>query len=142
MPTDSQRRFGAITTFSDEGYRCYGQRFLRSFDARWPPEVTLHIYFENTKPNEISDRFVYHDLLAEVPELCSFKKRHQDNTSRTGHYEDGEYGYRIDAVRFAHKVLALTHCGLSLKNKPDVLFWIDIVTGDFNTPTKPEHSMG
>ena len=97
-------------------------------DQRWPPEVTLHIFYEETRPSENSERFVYHNFLTEVPELISFKERHQNNAKRMGRQKDGEYQYRTDAVRFAHKVFALTQCGLSLMNQADVLFWVDADT--------------
>ena len=131
MSASPQRRFNAVTTFNDEGYERYGRRFLASFDRRWPAEVTLHVFYEETLPSETSGRFVYHNLLAEIPELVSFKERHRENTIRTGHHKDGEYGYRTDAVRFAHKVFALTQCGLSLMDQADVLFWLDADTVTF-----------
>jgi len=123
-----ERRIAAVTTFHAAGYEQYGKRFLQSFEVHWPKDITLHIYGEGVSPTEISPRFVYHDLLAEVPELQDFKARHKDNETHNGIYEDGEYGYRMDAVRFAHKVFALAHCALSIRDQADTLFWIDADT--------------
>ena len=127
-PTPSERRIAAVTTFHAAGYEHYGKRFLASFDAHWPKGVVLHIYGEDVAPTETSSRFIYHDLLAEVPELVAFKARHKDNDTHNGIHEDGEYGYRMDAVRFAHKVFALAHCALSIRDHADALFWIDADT--------------
>ena len=119
------RSLAAVTTFNEAGYAQYGKRFLESFDAHWPEEVILHVYGENITPSTYSARIFNHDLLAKSPQLVAFKDRHKFITAHNGIYEDGEYGYRMDAVRFAHKVFALVHCSLAIKEDTDVLFWID-----------------
>lgn len=126
----SNRRFAAVTTFNDQGYAEYGRRCLAGFDKHWPAEVTLHVYYEGTRPDIDSKRIVYVDLLARCPDLVAFKARHADNQKAAGTLEDGDYGYRMDAVRFSHKVFALADCALSIDG--DVLFWLDADTVTFN----------
>ncbi len=124
----SGRTVAAVTTFHAAGYAQYGKRFLESFDAHWPPNVALHVYGEDITPAESSARIFNHNLLAQIPQLAAFKARHENIEAHNGIYEDGEYGYRTDAVRFAHKVFALAHCALTIKEDADVLFWIDADT--------------
>ena len=130
-PSTSGRSIAAVTTFNAAGYDEYGKRFLKGFDEHWPADIILHIYIEDIMPEETSDRFTYHDLLLNIPELAAFKARHKHNRTHNGFYENGEYGYRMDAVRFAHKVFALSHCAHALKDKADALFWIDADTVTF-----------
>ena len=127
----SGRTIAAVTTFHAAGYAQYGKRFLESFDAHWPADVALHVYGENITPTGFSDRIFIYNLLAQIPQLAAFKARHKDIEAHNGIYEDGEYGYRMDAVRFAHKVFALAHCALTIKEDADVLFWIDADTVTF-----------
>jgi len=123
----SSEKIQAVTTFHADGYDQYGKRFLESFDAHWPAGVMLHIYCEDIAPAEQSARFVYHDL-ADDAELAAFKQRHAATPKHRGILEDGDYGYRWDAVRFAHKVFALTGCALGPAGTEGRLFWIDADT--------------
>ena len=124
----SGRTIAAVTTFSAAGYDLYGKRFLETFDAHWPTDVALHVYCEDIKPVETSSRIFKYNLLAQIPQLAAFKARHKNIKAHNGICEDGEYEYRMDAVRFAHKVFALSHCALTIKESADVLFWIDADT--------------
>ena len=127
----SGRTFAAVTTFHEAGYAQYGKRFLETFDAHWPADVALHLYCEEITPAETSSRIFNYNLLDMIPELTAFKARHKNIQAHNGIYEDGEYKYRMDAVRFAHKVFALSHCALSIAEYADVLFWIDADTVTF-----------
>ena len=127
----SGRTIAAVTTFNAAGYAQYGKRFLETFDAHWPVGVTLHVYCEDIKPVETSSRIFKYNLIAKIPQLAAFKARHKNIEAHNGICEDGEYEYRMDAVRFAHKVFALSHCALAIKRDADVLFWIDADTVTF-----------
>ena len=127
----SGRTIAAVTTFHAAGYAQYGKRFLETFDAHWPVDVALHVYCEDIKPVEVSSRIFNYNLLTQIPQLAAFKARHKNIEAHNGICEDGEYEYRMDAVRFAHKVFALCHCALTIKTDADVLFWIDADTVTF-----------
>ena len=127
----SGRTIAAVTTFHAAGYAQYGKRFLKTFDAHWPVDVELHVYAEDIVPAEASSRIFYYNLLDQIPELAVFKARHKNIQAHNGILEGGEYGYRMDAVRFAHKVFAMAHCALTIKEDADTLFWIDADTVTF-----------
>ncbi len=117
------RRFAVVTTFNEQGLADYGARFLAAFDQYWPADVTLYAYHEGSKPNFESPHIIYKDLEQSCPGLVAFKARHAVDKKVQGTLADGDYGYRMDAVRFAHKVFALADCALSVE--VDVLFWLD-----------------
>jgi hypothetical protein len=117
------RHFAVVTTFNEKGLADYGERFLTAFDQHWPSDVMLYAYHEGLKPDVQSSQITYIDLEERCPDLVAFKKRHVQDKIVHGTLADGDYGYRMDAVRFAHKVFALVDCGLSVG--ADVLFWLD-----------------
>ena len=129
MTQEPSRRFAVVTTFNEQGLADYGARFLAAFDRHWPAEVTLYAYHEGRCPDLQSPRIIYQDLEKTCPDLVAFKQRHQADEKVRGTLADGDYGYRMDAVRFAHKVFALIHCALSID--ADVLFWLDADTVTF-----------
>lgn len=123
------RKFAVVTTFNEKGLSQYGQRFLAAFDRHWPAEVMLYAYHEGRCPDFQSPQIIYRDLEESCPDLVAFKARHAADEKVQGTLDDGDYGYRMDAVRFAHKVFALTHCALNVE--ADVLFWLDADTVTF-----------
>lgn len=104
-------KIAAVTTFNTSGLELYGRAMMASFRAHWPEAVKLRVYTEGwTLGNKIEER----DLLDASPWLAEFKAR---NGSRP--FID----MRWDAVRFAHKVAALTHAAHDMP--ADVLIWLD-----------------
>lgn len=63
------------------------------------------------------------------PELRDFKRRHKENLTANGIQHDGKYNFMLDAVRFSHKVFALTHAGVWRRCEDvDILIWLDADT--------------
>lgn len=109
-------KFEVVTTCNADGYKKYGRRMLASFNENWPDRVSLRCYYEGWRGIHTS-RIRYLDLLAESPWLQSFKDRHGDEPVK---------GMPWDAVRFAHKVAAVTHA--AVRSNADVLIWLDADT--------------
>jgi hypothetical protein len=106
-------RFEAVSTFNREGLDLYGKRMMASFIARWPNDINLRVYTEGW------DQWLQPDLHDHATWLLHFKNRHRDRK-----FND----YRWDAVKFAHKVAAVTHAAMT--TSADVLIWLD---GDIYT---------
>lgn len=121
--------YSVVTTCNANGWNNYGERMVESFRARWPGEVTLTIYPEEFEP-VIGGRI--HS--AQFPRwLHDFKERHKKHRAAHG-YPNGVYDYRLDCVRFAHKVAAVTDHLLS--TPADVGIWLDADTFTHATVTK------
>jgi hypothetical protein len=109
--------FHVVTTTNRAGWEQTGRRMAESFLARWP--VPLTVYAEDFDP----------DLPVEVRRLPEwvgeFKAKWGRVVAYTGQYH-GRYDYRYDAVKFSHKVGALTDFGLGLDS--GVMIWIDADT--------------
>ena len=128
----SGRTIAAVTTFHAAGYAQYGKRFLETFDAHWPVDVTLHVYCEDITPVETSSRIFKYDLLAQIPQLATFSKPDiKISKPITAFARTESMNTAWTPCVFAHKVFALSHCALAIKKDADVLFWIDADTVTF-----------
>lgn len=111
------RTFQAVTTFNEAGWYAYGQRCVSSFLEFWPIRMPFHLYGEGCFCN--SPYVKNRDLPAW---LWAFKARHANDPPANGRPR-GDYDYRWDAVKFAHKTAAVidaaTHTGSA------VLIWLD-----------------
>lgn len=112
--------FRAVSTFNAEGLEVYGRRMMRTFSQHWPESVDLTVYAEGWGFGYSPQTVV--DLLGASPWLASFKERHKARRPRD---------YRMDSVRFSHKVAAVCHA--ARQDEQDVLIWLD---GDIITHSK------
>ena len=148
------RRFAAVTTCHDAGYRNFGRDMVASFDRHWPQDVPLYLYAEGFTAERPSARIVVRDLLEDCPGLVAFKERHKNNALAHGaerrkridfrirwrkrkmrlRWADWGEGFRWDAVRFSHKTYAIFDA--AARCDADVLFWLDADTLFFNDMTQ------
>ncbi|BAQ18324.1 hypothetical protein [Methyloceanibacter caenitepidi] len=105
-------RFLVVSTFNRKGLDLYGRRMISTFEDNWPDAVDLAIYAEGW--GHAVERGAVIDLETVSPWLSEFKRRHADKPTQN---------YRMDAVRFAHKVAAVCHA--AKVPHPDVLIWVD-----------------
>lgn len=123
-------KYRIVTTCNKEGYQKYGRRMISSLLKYWPEDVAVHLYNEGFEPpcNVIPHSFPeWHD---------EFKLRHRDNPKANGNdktvnRKGRAHDYRYDAVRFSHKVAAITD--VAQRFDDGVLIWCDAdtVTHDY-----------
>lgn len=107
-----------VTTFSNDGYRCYGKRFLETF-LKHAPATPIHVYHESMPEIDlIAPMLDWHNLDLDL-ERRQFIKENQDNPERVS---DARYPNH-QSIRFCHKVFALTHAAFVAQS--DWLVWID-----------------
>lgn len=117
------RIFHVVTTCSKLGYEQYGKRMLASLREFWPENVGVTLYSEDVP-----------DAKALPDWLYAFKKRHAGNKAANGKGTHarflGQYNYRFDAVRFAHKTAAVIDAAerMIADRSADILIWIDADT--------------
>lgn len=114
-----------VTTFSKHGYELYGKRFLEHFRDLWPRSERLICFYEGERPDTEDDRITYLDL-GKDRDRQNFLKKHAGNEKSNGIVvaPTGEKhkNYRFDAVRFSHKIFALTSPLIPVS---DWRIWID-----------------
>jgi hypothetical protein len=117
------RIFHVVTTCSKIGYDQYGKRMLDSLREFWPTNVGVTLYSEDVA-----------DAVALPEWLHAFKRRHAGNKAANGKGSHarflGQYNYRFDAVRFAHKTAAVIDAAerMTADRSADILIWIDADT--------------
>jgi hypothetical protein len=107
--------FLSITTFHPFGLNLYGERMMKAYHRHWPAEVPLRIYSEgwDKKAHEWLEPF--NVLPIESSDwLAAFKYRHAHRDTKD---------YRMDAVRFSHKIAALLLADQHMSAR--YLIWID-----------------
>lgn len=114
-------KFHVVTTMNEHGWVETGRRMVESFVEHWPPEaLPLTIYaegFDYEGPGVVVKR---------LPEwLASFKQHHRTIAAHIGEFKGG-YDYRFDAVKFAHKVAAVTDFAENIED--GVVIWLDADT--------------
>lgn len=96
------------TSFSPKGYEVYGKKFIESF--RWhAPDDELWVFYEGRKPD--IPGCVYVDLNTDA-ERRLFLDQNRDKPHANGIVNTNRgviADYRFQAIRFAHKVFAMSH---------------------------------
>lgn len=112
-------KFAAVTTYAPRHWESHAKRCVETFRAHWGA-IPL-------------EQWVDADLETYSPWLLAFKKRHAHRPT---------HDYRMDAVRFAHKVAAIELADAA--STADVLIWIDAdcVTHAEVTPAWLEQLLG
>jgi len=117
-------KYVLVTSFNEEGYKKYGRRMLDSMAKYWSEDIDIRVWYHDFDLTQESlpeaDHISYHNL-NDVPDLISFRERLND-------YEPTNW--RMDVVKFCHKMYAITETCRSLLSDPDdqtpySLLWLD-----------------
>ena len=115
-----------VTSFHVNSWEKYSKRFVQSFKKFWPRSVKLYaFYHDGNLPADAptADNIIYRKLDQE--DMLKFKDIYKDKNGGS------PYNYRLDAVKFCHKVFAVTGMAEELrvnKSKQKWLLWLDADT--------------
>jgi len=115
-----------VTSFHAKSWDTYAKRFMESFKQHWPKKVKLYAFYHDGEiPTDAptATNIVYRKL--NHAEMLQFKEKHKDKTG------GNPYNYRLDAIKFCHKVFAITEMAEELrvnKSKQNWLMWLDADT--------------
>ena len=120
-----------VSSFSKEGYKLYGKKFVETALKHLPINAELHIYYEEKNPCDIRDkRLVFHNLY-KIPGVMDWLGGFGRFPMFRGETH-GQSNYRYNAVRFTRKIFA--QCDAAT-NFDGLLFWMDadvVLTGDID----------
>ena len=124
-----------VTSFSEEGYNTYAKEMLESVASKWnPKDFKLYAYYHDFDiekvDHPVSSSIIYVHL-NDVKEMIDYRekmKRHDGTEGGTI-----KYNWRLDAIKWCHKVYALTDCAFkmmeeALPKEPQWLVWLDADT--------------
>ncbi len=108
--------YKVVTSWSDEGERLYGDKFVQGFGIHWstPHGIYLDVFTDN-------------DLLAIDSEIEPFRLREADSETTCGSFRRG-------AMKFSWKVFALA--SQAIRQTYGWMVWIDGDVEFTSTPTK------
>lgn len=118
-----------VTSWSPDGYRLYGHRFLKTFKKRWPEESRLVIYADAPAVlPDVTVRYTY-----DIPEWAELTARWKHDPAVHGwstkdYPRDKDHSYLWDAARFAVKVFVWRDAARRMRR--GLVTWLD---GDTET---------
>lgn len=124
----SDRKVVVVTTCNKVGYAAYGKKMLDTFSKLWDRNIQMYFY------NEDAENLPQHPNVEYRPFPAWFlewKERHRDHKFAHGkdhkrNRKTREYDFRLDCVKFSHKVAAMTDVGSQVTD--GLLLWIDADT--------------
>lgn len=113
-------KYHVVTTCAAKHWAQYGRRMAESFVQRWTRNASLTVYAEGFEVD------VEGVAVRQLPEwLNAFKAEHGRDPAKNGD-RPGGYHYIFDAVRFSHKVAAMTDFSQTLTD--GIMIWLDADT--------------
>lgn len=118
-----------VTSFSQDGYACYGKAFIASFLKHVPHKLV--VYHESQPETPATDRVTWRNL-DDDQDRARFLSDHGADPDKIGSHRD----YTSQSIRFCHKVFAITDA--AKRSQADWITWVDadvVWHADFT----PEH---
>jgi len=99
-----------VTSFSKEGYESYAKHMLESIKEKWnPSQFKLIAYYHDFDigdvPHPVCDTISYRNL-NDIEEMLEYRERMKQYDGTHG--GKIEYNWRLDAIKWCHKVYAMT----------------------------------
>ena len=124
-------KYTFVTAFNKEHFDLYAKKMLESVvDNRNPDDFRLVVYYDgfgSEKPDAPEASFIEYRDLDKLKARQDFITRNKD---KNGRYAEAPSNYRMDAVRFCHKVYAYTDLAYELIDQENTgwLVWLDADT--------------
>ena len=122
-------KFECVTSMNSKYYNQVGYKMLSSWLDKWPKDINLRVYHEDSLINGNAKNLSYHNLFKEEPECEAFVERHKDRPDQQNSLE-----LHKGAVRFSYKTFSILNAGIT--SNADYLIWVD---ADTFTHTKVTH---
>ena len=106
--------FGCVTTFPPDHWELYAKRFLETYVKHW--RVPIWVYYEGVTLPPLGDPLVLYTELDADGDRARFLRAHSDKQDKD---------YRRNAVKFCHKVFALTDPARIRGNPLIDWIWLD-----------------
>jgi len=122
-----------VTSFSAEGYEQYAKNMLFSVLKYWKDDLQLIAYYHDM-PQDVVNEFpvgknIEYRNLNDVPDMLAYREamKEHDGTGKG----KVPYNWRLDAIKWCHKVYAMTDTSLQITEsevKGGWLIWLDADT--------------
>ena len=122
-----------VTSFSPDGYSRYAKAMLASVKDKWHPSIKLVAYYHDFDEAMVESfpkaANIEYKNLNEVSDMLAYRERMATHDGTEG--GKTAYNWRLDAVKWCHKVYALTNEAfkrMEEDSKSGWLVWLDADT--------------
>ena len=124
--------YNFVTSFNEEGLSVYGMKMLETAARNWKSPLKLTAYyhdFDIDKHDVPRCEHIEYRNLNLITEMIAFRETFAEHDGT----EKGQiaYNFRLDAIKFCHKVFALTELAFELADEsrdPGWCIWLDADT--------------
>lgn len=122
-----------VTSFSDSGYVSYAKNMLESVAKFWKNDLKLIAYYHDCPEELVADfpqsEVIEYRNLNDVQDMLDYRERMKDHDGTEG--GKMQYNWRMDAIKWSHKVYAMTDLSLEIGDKEAKggwMIWLDADT--------------
>ncbi len=121
--------YNFVTSFNEEGLKVYGMKMLESAARHWKAPLKLTVFyhdFDIFKYDVPKCEHIEYKNLNLIPEMIAFRETHKEHDGTEN--KTITYNFRLDAIKFCHKVFALTEKAFEMAEEsknPGWLIWLD-----------------
>ena len=136
-----KNKYDIVTSFNPEGLEVYARNMLNSFDKHWDKEIQLHAWYHDfdeggafflrTEELKIPAKGVKYSNLNNIQDMIEYREAMKVHNGTEG--GKIQYNWRLDAIKWCHKIYALTETAADphvIQDK-DWLIWLDADTVTF-----------
>lgn len=136
-----KNKYDIVTSFNPEGLEVYARNMLNSFDKHWDKEIQLHAWYHDfdeggafflrTEELKIPAKGVKYSNLNNIQDMLEYREGMKVHNGTEG--GKIQYNWRLDAIKWCHKIYALTETAADphvIQDK-DWLIWLDADTVTF-----------
>ena len=127
-----------VTSFSPDGFDTYAKNMLESVIQHWKNDLCLIAYHHDFPEDKIKELpqspLIEYRNLNDVEDMLNYREAMKNHDGTMG--GKTEYNWRLDAIKWCHKVYAMTDLSLEISEKEvkgGWLIWLDADT----VTTKP-----
>ncbi len=121
-------KINVVTSFNENLYNKFGTLFFKSIYENWEPTIKVKAYYHKFPADKYSlEKHIDYSNLEEHRKYKRFVKENADHNGT----ENGNIPYndKLDAIKWSHKMFALTDHAFTLAEKdkePGWLIWVDV----------------
>ncbi len=135
-----KNKYDIVTSFNPEGLEVYARNMLNSFDKHWDKDIQLHAwyhdfeeaaFYRNFKELDVPSKGVKYSNLNNIQDMLDYRESMKVHNGTEG--GKIQYNWRLDAIKWCHKIYALTETAADphLIQDKDWLIWLDADTVTF-----------
>ncbi len=127
-----------VTSFSADGYKTYAKNMLNSVIENWKDDLKLTAYYHDFPEELVADLpqspLIEYRNLNTVQDMLDYRERMKEYDGTMG--GKTQYNWRVDAIKWCHKIYAMTDLAFDLGEKSANAGWMIWLDADTIT-TKP-----